>query len=89
MERTRKCELSLMNTALAQSLSALYRRVARSGAGWMVRSTGRIPWDLIRPAPAFAHLPGYRESALRASRAAVGRPQRRAGLGNQQADEGY
>ena len=32
----------------------------------------------------FAYLPGYRESALRASRAAVGRPQRRAGLGTGQ-----
>jgi len=33
---------------------------------------------------------GYRESALRASRAAVGRPQRREGLGTgQRADEGY
>ena len=36
---------------------------------------------MISPAPVFAYRPGYRESALRASRAAVGRPQRRAGLG--------
>jgi len=48
------------------------------------------PEDLIRLAPAFAHLPGHRESALWASRAGVGRPQRRAGLGTgQRADEGY
>ena len=47
------------------------------------------PEDLIRRQ--LLHiLPGHRESALRASRAAVGRPQRRAGLATgQQADEGY
>ena len=66
--------------------------VGQGGAalgGWSA-DQGEEPWDLISPAPAFAYLPGYRESALRASRAAVGRPQRRAGLATgQQADEGY